>query len=153
MAKPTATSDRALLALTVLRLCLGVFFVAEAFDKIGWLADPSLLAKRFDGYLKEPHPISRWYIETFAKPHVDVFARMVFFGELSCGVALLTGVLPRLAAALAFVMVLNFHVASGALFEFQFLRNGYGLPVLGGLLALAIGARRTPLRLHLGKDR
>jgi len=134
-------SDRARIALSALRLFLGVFFVAEAFDKVGWLADPSLLARRFDGYLKDAHPISRWYLHTVAMPYVNFFARAVFLGELLCGVSLLTGVLTRTAAALAFMMVLNFHVASGALFEFQFLRNGYALPVLGGLLALAIGTR------------
>ena len=44
-------------------------------------------------------------------------------------------------------MVLNFHVASGALFRTDFVTNGYGLPVLGGLLALAIGAGRLPWSL------
>jgi hypothetical protein len=33
-------------------------------------------------------------------------------------------------------MALNFHVASGALFKYSFLTNGYGLPVLGSTLAL-----------------
>jgi hypothetical protein len=41
-------------------------------------------------------------------------------------------------------MVLNFHVASGALFQYRFLTNGFGLPVLGGLLALAVGGVRLP---------
>ena len=44
-------------------------------------------------------------------------------------------------------MVLNFHVANGNLFKYQYLTNGFGLPVLGGLLALAIGAGRLPWSL------
>ena len=44
-------------------------------------------------------------------------------------------------------MVLNIHFASGVLFEYRYLTNGYGLPVLGGLLALAFGAAALPLSL------
>lgn len=36
-------------------------------------------------------------------------------------------------------MTLNFHVASGAIFVLGFFTNGYGLPVVGALLALAVG--------------
>jgi hypothetical protein len=41
-------------------------------------------------------------------------------------------------------MVLNIHVASGALFTYGFLTNGYGLPVLGSTLGLAVGGGRLP---------
>jgi hypothetical protein len=40
--------------------------------------------------------------------------------------------------------VLNFHFASGELFRYEFLTNAYGLPVLGGLVALALGGGRLP---------
>ena len=73
-----------------------------------------------------------------------MFARLVPIGEMVGGAALLLGIWPRLAAAAAFLMVLNFHVASGAIFQYRFLTNGFGLPVLGGLLALAIGGSRLP---------
>jgi hypothetical protein len=53
-----------------------------------------------------------------------------------------------MAALLGFLMVLNFHFASGALFQYRFLTNGYGLPVLGPLLGLAIGGARLPLSLR-----
>jgi hypothetical protein len=33
------------------------------------------------------------------------------------------------------------------LFHYRYLTNGYGLPVLGGLLALALGGSRLPLSL------
>jgi hypothetical protein len=33
-------------------------------------------------------------------------------------------------------------VASGVIFRYSYLTNGYGLPVLGGTLALAIGGIR-----------
>jgi hypothetical protein len=72
----------------------------------------------------------------------------VLFGELATAVALITGAYARLAAALAFLMVLNFHFASGLLFEYRYLTNAYGLPVLGGLLALALGAVSLPASLR-----
>jgi uncharacterized membrane protein YphA (DoxX/SURF4 family) len=70
------------------------------------------------------------------------------FGELVAGAALVVGFWTRLAAAAAFLMVLNFHVASGAIFQYRFLTNGFGLPVLGGLLALALGGARLPLAVR-----
>jgi hypothetical protein len=42
-------------------------------------------------------------------------------------------------------MVLNFHFASGIIFTLGYLTNGYGLPVVGSLLALALGGRSLPL--------
>ena len=49
--------------------------------------------------------------------------------------ALIIGLWTPAVATVAFLMVLNFHVASGALFRYAFLTNGYGLPVLAGTLA------------------
>jgi len=44
--------------------------------------------------------------------------------------------------------VMNIHVASGMLFKFAFLTNGYGLPVVGSTLGLALGGIRLPLSLR-----
>ena len=69
---------------------------------------------------------------------------------MTSGIALVLGVWPRLFAAIAFLMALNFHVASGVLFRYSFLTNGYGLPVLGSTLALAFAAAssaRAPKRV------
>jgi uncharacterized membrane protein YphA (DoxX/SURF4 family) len=77
-----------------------------------------------------------------------VFARAVLLGELIGGTALILGVWTRLAATLPFLMVLNFHFASGLLFQYSYLTNGYGFPVLGSLLALSIGGARLPLSLR-----
>ena len=83
-----------------------------------------------------------------AIPGTAVFARLVPLGEIAAGVALITGVWTSVAAFLAFVMVLNIHVASGALFTYAMLTNGYGLPVLGSALGLAFGGVRLPLSLR-----
>ena len=83
-------------------------------------------------------------------PGAPIFARLVLFGELATGVSFILGALSRTAAIVAFLMVLNIHFASGALFQYRFLTNGYGLPVLGGLLALAIGGAALPMSLRKG---
>lgn len=54
------------------------------------------------------------------------------------------GVRVRLTAAVTLLMVLNFHVASDVIFHYSYLTNGYGLPVMGSLLALALSGTRLP---------
>jgi uncharacterized membrane protein YphA (DoxX/SURF4 family) len=132
------------LALRVLSMFLGVFLIFEGLGKLAWFGDSGLLAGVLQAWLKEAPPATRWYLETFAIPGIPMFARLVVLGELSAGTALVLGFWTRLAAGFAFLMVLNFHVASGAIFQYRFLTNGFGLPVLGGLLALAIGGGRLP---------
>ena len=134
--------------LTALRLFLGVFFLFEGIGKIGWLMDPSPLTTQLTGYLHGANPWNRAYLEAVCLPGAAVFARLVLVGELATGVSLLLGAYTRYAAIAAFLMVLNIHFASGALFQYRFLTTGYGLPVLGGLLALALGGAALPLSLR-----
>lgn len=131
--------------LTALRLCLGVFFVFEGIGKLGWYASSAVLTSRLTEWMASAGPFSRAYIETVCLPGVEVFARVVPTAELAAGAALILGGYTRLAAGLALLMVLNFHVASGVIFQYSYLTNGYGLPVLGGLLALALGGAALPL--------
>ncbi|HKB12086.1 MAG TPA: DoxX family protein [Vicinamibacterales bacterium] len=143
--------DRQTAGITILRIFIGVFFVFEGLGKIRWFSDPSLLAGQLHEWLGSvpPSSLSHAYLEKFAIPGVRVFARLVPLGELLSGAALVFGVWPRLFALIAFVMALNFHVASGALFKYSFLTNGYGLPVLGSTLAVvfAAAANRAPKRV------
>jgi uncharacterized membrane protein YphA (DoxX/SURF4 family) len=133
--------------LRVLSILLGVFFLFEGISKIGWLMDPSPLTDRLMGYLEEANAWNRGYLERVCIPYAWLFARLVLFGELATGLALITGVWTRYAAAVAFLMVMNIHFSSGLLFQYSFLTNGYGFPVVGGLLALAIGGIGLPLVL------
>jgi uncharacterized membrane protein YphA (DoxX/SURF4 family) len=126
---------------------MGVFFLFMGIDKIGWLTDAGVLAGRFQEWLETAPTASRWYLETLAIPGAPVFARLVPLAEMATGAALLCGYLVRMAAALALLMVFNFHFASDVLFHYSYLTNGYGLPVLGSLMALAIGGARLPLTL------
>jgi YVTN family beta-propeller protein len=134
--------------LLALRILLGTFFLFEGLDKAAWVTNPSLLVTNsLQDWARTGVPISRWYVETICIPGAPVFARLVFLGEVATGVALILGLWTRLAAAVAFVMVLNIHFAHSTIFRFGFLSQGDGLPVLGGLLALAIGGKDMRKRI------
>jgi uncharacterized membrane protein YphA (DoxX/SURF4 family) len=126
-------------ALRILSLALGVFLIFMALDKIAWLTDATVLARRLQEWRGTARPLARWYLENVAIPGAPVFARLVVVAELAAGTALILGTRVRLAAALAFLMVLNFHFAADVIFRYSYLINAYGLPILGGLLALAVG--------------
>jgi uncharacterized membrane protein YphA (DoxX/SURF4 family) len=125
---------------TVLRVALGVFFFSMGLTKLSWFADPNGLNGALNGWLQQSTAWNRWYLESVAIPGAPVFARLVATGELMTGLALITGIYARAAAIAATAMVLNFHVASGALFQLRFFANSFGLPILGGLLSIALSS-------------
>ena len=133
--------DRQGIGLALLRICIGVFFIFEGLGKIRWVGDTSVLAARFADWTQAAAAgsVSHWYLERIAQPGLAVFARLVPLGEIVSGIALVLGFWTPFFAFVAFFMALNFHIASGALFQYSFLTNGYGLPVLGSTLALAVG--------------
>lgn len=137
-------------ALRLLALLLGAFLLAQGLGKLAWFGDSGILAARLQNWLTNaPDPLVRWYIETVAMPGVPLFARLVPLGEMATGLALLVGFWPRLAAALACLMVLNFHLGLGTYFSLEFFTDPAALPVLGGLLAVAIGGARLPWCVRL----
>ncbi len=133
--------------LRVLSLFMGVFLISMGLGKLGWFADSSFLVAELRGFWGSAPALSRWYIDTVAMPGAPLFARLVPFGELASGAALVAGFRVREAAGVALLMVLNFHFAMGLLFQSAYLTNGFGLPVVGGLAALALGGRRLPFGL------
>jgi uncharacterized membrane protein YphA (DoxX/SURF4 family) len=126
------------LALRCLAICTGVFFLAMGMNKLAWITEPDLLADRFSVWLPTAGPYARWYLETVAIPGESLFARLVPLAEISTGAALVMGIRVRFVAGVAMFMVLNFHLATGGLSSWSFLRDGTGLPVLGSLLALTL---------------
>jgi uncharacterized membrane protein YphA (DoxX/SURF4 family) len=142
--------DRQGTGLALLRVFLGVFFIFMGVSKLGWLANTSLLAGQLSNWqhAAAPGSISAQYLQRLAIPHATLFARLVPLGEIVCGLAMTLGIWTPLFAFIAFFMALNFHIAGGTLFRYAFLTNGYGLPVLGGTLALAFGGVRLPWSLR-----
>ena len=135
------------LGLRTLSVVIGMFLVFMGIDKISWLTNDGVLAGRFREWLETAPAASRWYLEKVAVPGTPVFARVVPLAEMAAGAALVCGFKTRLAAALALLMVLNFHFASDVLLHYSYLTNGYGLPVVGSLLALAVGGTGLPFSL------
>ncbi|HZR22784.1 MAG TPA: DoxX family protein [Vicinamibacterales bacterium] len=144
--------DRRGTGLTLLRVCLGVFFLFEGLSKVRWFGNSALLTNQLSGWADTAGAAS-WsgrYLSAVAIPYATYFARLVPLGEITCGIAMIIGVWTPLFAFIAFFMALNFQFASAALFKYSFLTSGYGLPVLGGTLALAIGGTRLPWSIHGG---
>jgi uncharacterized membrane protein YphA (DoxX/SURF4 family) len=130
----------------VLRIALGVFFIMQAITKLGWIMDSGILRGQFDLWMQNADrgSISALYLQRIAMPGIPIFARLVPVGEFICGVALLVGFWTPVFAFLAFFMVLNYQLASGALTQLSYLANRSGLPVLAATLALALGGVRLP---------
>jgi len=148
MAFRTAGTGSAGAGMRVLSIALGVFVLFMGIGKIGWITDSAPLTALLGQWRDAAPPMVRWYLETLAIPGAPVFARLVTIGELTIGVALILGVQVRVAAAVMFVMVLNFHFASDLIFKYAYLTNPYGLPVLGGLCALALHQGRLPFSVQ-----
>ena len=145
--------DRQGTGLTILRICIGTFFIFEGFGKVRWFTDTSLLAAQLSGWAQAV-PAGSWshlYLERVAMPYSSMFARLVPLGEITSGVAMVAGFWTPFFALVAFVMALNFQFASGALFKYSILTSGYGLPVLGSTLALALGGVRLPWSIGAAK--
>ncbi len=136
--------DRQRTGLVILRVCIGAFFIFEGLKKIPWFTNASLLADQLSGWSRAAAAgsISQWYLQRIAEPGVAYFARLVPLGEISAGLGMVAGFWVPFAAFLAFFMALNFQIASGVIFTFGFLTNGYGLPVLGSTLALVFSGPR-----------
>lgn len=142
--------DRQGHGLTVARILIGAFFLFEGLGKYRWFVDSSMLARQLAGWLQAAPSGSatQWYLLHVCIPGTAVFARLVPIGEIGVGLALVAGVSTPLAALVGFALALNFHVASGTIFHYNFLVNGYGLPVFAATLALAIGGVRLPWSLR-----
>jgi uncharacterized membrane protein YphA (DoxX/SURF4 family) len=140
------TNSSPAIALRVLSIAMGLFLLFMGLDKIDWFMNGGILAQQLQEWRGGARPFARWYLDTIAFPAVPVFARVVPIAELAAGTALILGVRVRLAAALALLMVINIHIAADVMFRYEYLWNAYGPPVLGALLALAIGGARLPFQ-------
>ena len=141
---PRGGPSTAPVGLRTLAVVIGLFLVLMGSDKIGWLTDTGPLLAELSAWQDLTWGVSLFYLEMVAIPGAPVFARVVPIAEMLAGAALIIGFRVRLTATLALLMILNFHFASGLIFTFGYLTNGYGPPVIGSLLALVVGGRRLP---------
>ena len=132
----------------MLRVALGVFLIMKSTTKFGWLMDGSPLTAKLADWAVRPEVfwLSNWYAEVLV-PGAPLFARLVLFGELGGGLALIAGFWTRPVALIATLMILNYHLASGGLVAMDFLSDASGLVVVAALLALAFDGRNLPLSI------
>ena len=149
-AAPSRHSTRAVAspharALTLLRVAVGVFLLVKCSGKIGWIVDAEPLVSRLTRWAanEEAIGVSRWYAGLLL-PGAWAFARLSFAGELGAGLALVAGFHTRVIAALAALMILNFHLATGGLISTDFLSDASGLLCVAALAALVVGGRNLP---------
>ena len=149
MARMSFQGTAAGVGLRALSMFMGSFLFLMALQKAVWLLDSAPLLAELERWRGLASGYSLTYLETVCIPYAFLFARIVPLAEFGAGLALIGGYNIRLTAALALLMVLNFHFASGIMFTgLGYLTNGFGPPVLGGLLALAIGGRGLPFSLR-----
>jgi thiosulfate dehydrogenase [quinone] large subunit len=103
-------------ALVLLRVYLGVVVLVDASAKIREDFTPRLLDLIQNVGLEQGHPFYREFLRSVVLPNVELFARLVTWGELLVGILLVLGLCTRLAAASAFLVLLNYLWARGAWF-------------------------------------
>ena len=130
---------------------MGVFFLFMGLDKT--CGSPSRASDDATARVARRRARGEPVVLGESHPGAPVFARLVPAGELAVGVAFIAGIQVRLAAVAGLFMVLNFHFAMGVLLRYSYLWNGYGPPVLGSLVALAIGGARLPFSVTLDAAR
>jgi uncharacterized membrane protein YphA (DoxX/SURF4 family) len=124
--------------LALLRVAAGASLLGPGLHKLGWFRHPALEQQLVLWSAHTDNPLVLKYLQ-IVTPHSGWLARVVAFGELSLGALLVLGLLTPLAAAIAFVMVLNFHFASGSMTSLQYLGGQNGLVYLLIFPVLAIG--------------
>jgi uncharacterized membrane protein YphA (DoxX/SURF4 family) len=144
--KPAGAARGQAAGLTAIRITAGIYLLFMGVGKLGWLLDSTPLANQLSIWSSQATPLTSWYLER-VMPGTPVFARLVPLGEITGGLALVLGFWTRLVASAMFLMILNFHVAAGAMFHYAFLTNANGLPLLGSLLGLVLGGARLPLSI------
>jgi uncharacterized membrane protein YphA (DoxX/SURF4 family) len=147
-AATTRAADAMALGLRVFALFLGIFFLAQSLNKLAWPGNPQLLLGRFQHWAPTARPEVQWYLVHVATPFAPLLARIIPVSEFLTAMAFILGFWIPAAAMLSLFMVLNFHFGTAAFYAWDFLRDGTGPPVIGGLIGLAIGGRNLPFTIE-----
>lgn len=124
--------------LAFLRIAAGISLIGPGLHKLGWFAHPALEPTLSQWLAHATNPVSTKYLQ-FMIPHAAVLARVVAVGELGLGTLLILGLFTPLAAVLAFLMVLNFHFASGAMLSTDYVTGQDGMVYLLVFPVLLLG--------------
>lgn len=124
-------------ALAFLRIYLGVLFLLAGGPKLGGTFAATLPEFLNRVALTKGHGFYREFVQQAVLPNVDLFARLVSWGELLVGVTLVLGLATRLSAAVALLLLVNYMLAKGAWFWYPS-SNDAALAAIA--IALIIGA-------------
>ena len=125
-------------ALALLRIAAGISLLGPGLKKLSWFAHPALEPILANWAQHAPNGLVFSYLHLVA-PHHAGLARLVAIGELGLGTLLILGLFTPVAAALAFLMVAQFHFASGAMFQPSYLTGQNGFVYLVIFPALLLG--------------
>jgi uncharacterized membrane protein YphA (DoxX/SURF4 family) len=115
--------------LALLRIAAGISLLGPGFGKLGWFAHPTLEQTLANWAQHAPNGLVVGYLH-LVTPHHAGLARLVTIGELGLGTMLVLGFMTPVAAVLAFIMVAQYHFASGAMFQGSYIFGQNGLVYL-----------------------
>ena len=117
------------IALGLLRIATGISLLGPGLNKLGWFAHPALEPVLANWAQHAPNGLVVRYLH-LVTPHHAGLARIAAVGELGLGTLLVLGFFTPVAALLAVIMVAQFHLASGAIFQPSYLMGQNGLVYL-----------------------
>jgi len=122
--------------IAMLRIVVGVFFLAQGMNKMEWLESSEPLKTNLERYAQNAPAATRWYQDHVARPGAEAWARLIPIGEVLIGVSLILGILAKTTLIIATALVVNFHITNGKLFSSSFFSDPYAMLLLACLVAL-----------------
>lgn len=117
---PNAARYGAVLA--VIRILTGIVWLIHGWGKISspqWAAPNGNCARFLSDMLNGTSGPYHDFITGFVLPHITVFATLVAWGETLTGVALVVGLMTRLAGAIGPFLLLNYWLAHAGYADLQ----------------------------------
>lgn len=97
----------------LLRLYAGGLFAAFGWKKIAGGRFPEFLPRFLEGQAGKAPDWYAAFIDAVVLPNAALFGYLVMYGELLVGLALILGIVTRVAALVGLFIVLNFHFVKG----------------------------------------
>jgi uncharacterized membrane protein YphA (DoxX/SURF4 family) len=143
--------------LALLRIGVGLYFISQVGGKTpNFLLSGASLSRQLQNGLPRMEPFYQHFLQGVVLPHVDLFARLVFFAEWLVGVALTLGLFTPVAAVVGAWLNVNYMLMKGlpsaggsvdrlfVLADIVFIAAGAGLTL--GLDARLLKRLRQPRR-------
>lgn len=102
-------------AVALIRIALGIYFVADAWDKTRhhWFTNGRPMAAAIRANLSHASGFYRPFLESTVLPHARLFSFLVVLGEWSAGISLLVGLITGLGAMIVIALMVNTMLMKG----------------------------------------